>query len=79
MTDDSFISNIETLIDTRSMPEVVAALVYVSRQYKERLQQEGNREYMGWENWEQALSAAINEVEGPDGLSELLEDFDDAS
>ncbi len=79
MTNNSFISNVETLIDSKSMPEVVAALVYVSRQYKERLQQEDSREYMGWESWEQALSAAINEVEGPEGLNELLEDFDDAS
>ncbi len=75
MKNNSFINNVEAIIDEKSMPEVVAALVYISRSYKERLQQEGNREYIGWEIWEQALSSAINEVEGPDELNELLGAF----
>jgi hypothetical protein len=75
MKHDLFINNVEALLDEKSMPEIVAALIYISRSYKQRLQQEDNREYIGWENWELALSAVINDVEGPEELNELLGDF----
>ncbi len=75
MEHDLFINNVEALLDEKSMPEIVAALIYISRSYKQRLQQEDNREYIGWENWELALSTVINDVEGPEELNELLGDF----
>lgn len=75
MEHDLFINNVEALLDEKSMPEIVAALIYISRSYKQCLQQEDNREYIGWENWELALSTVINDVEGPEELNELLGDF----
>ena len=72
MENNLFLNNVEALLDEKSMPEIVAALVYLSRRYKEQLQQENNREYIGWETWEQALSAVISEVEGPEESNELL-------
>jgi len=63
--------SLEKLIGERSMPEVVAALIRLSRGYKEQLQREGNSESQGWQSWESALSAALGDVAGPEELEEL--------
>lgn len=63
---------LDDLLDDSSMPEIVAALVLLSREYAEQLRREGNPEYPGWETWEHVLSAALREVEGPEEFSELL-------
>lgn len=71
-TEHSLNDRVEALLDDFSMPEVVAALVLLSRDYAAQLRREGNREYLGWEPWERALAAAIREVAGPEELHELL-------
>jgi hypothetical protein len=63
---------LDELLEDSSMPEIVAALVLLSRGYAEQLRSEGNREYLGWEPWERALTAGILEVEGPEELEALL-------
>jgi hypothetical protein len=63
---------LDELLEDSSMPEIVAALVLLSRGYAEQLRSEGNREYLGWEPWERALTAAILDVEGPEELEVLL-------
>ncbi len=64
---------LDELLEDASMPKIVAALVLLSRGYAEQLRSEGDREYLGWEPWERALTAAILEVEGPEELNELLD------
>jgi hypothetical protein len=39
----------------------------------EQLRSEGNPEHPGWENWEQALSAALINVEGAEEFENLLD------
>jgi hypothetical protein len=39
---------LDELLEDSSMPEIVAALVLLSRGYAEQLRSEGNREYLGW-------------------------------
>jgi hypothetical protein len=63
---------LDELLEDSSMPEIVAALVLLSRGYAEQLRSEGNREYLGWKPWERALTAGILEVEGPEELEALL-------
>jgi hypothetical protein len=63
---------LDELLEHSSLPEIVAALVLLSRGYAEQLRNEGNREYLGWEPWERALTAAILDVEGPEELEVLL-------
>lgn len=63
---------LDALLEDSSMPEIVAALVLLSRNYAEEMRREGNPEYPGWEIWEQALSAALLKVEGPEEFEDLL-------
>ena len=62
----------DALLEDATMPELVAALVVLSRDYAEQLRREGNPEYAGWETWDHALSDALLRVEGPDEFDDLL-------
>lgn len=70
--DTSLTERIDELLEDSSMPELVAALVLLSRDYTEQLRRDGNPEYPGWEIWDQALSAALLRVEGPTEFEALL-------
>jgi hypothetical protein len=63
----------DELLEDSSMPELVAALVLLSRDYAEQLRSDGNPEYPGWETWDHVLSAALLQVEGPEETNELLQ------
>jgi hypothetical protein len=63
---------LDELLEDSSMPEIVAALVLLSRDYAEEMRREGNPEYPAWEGWEQALSAVLLKVEGPEEFEDLL-------
>ena len=71
-TERSLTERMDELLEDSSMPELVAALVLLSREYAEQLRREGNPEYPAWEGWEQALSAVLLQVEGPDEFEDLL-------
>ena len=71
-TDRSLTEKMDELLEDSSMPELVAALVVLSRDYAEQLRREGNPEYPAWEGWEQALSTVLLQVEGPDEFEDLL-------
>ena len=66
------VERMDALLDDSSMPELVAALVLLSRDYAEQLRRDGNPEYPGWETWDHVLSAALLEVEGPEEFNDLL-------
>ncbi len=61
---------LEELVGEHSMPDVVAALVRLSREYKEQLKREGISEYYGWKSWEEALKDAFSAAAGPEELDE---------
>lgn len=67
---DPLLAQLEKLVGNHSMPDVVAALLRLSRGYKERLKRERNSEYQGWESWETALRAAFIEAAGSEELDE---------
>lgn len=71
---DSLVSDLDALLGEFSMPEIVAALVRISRTYKDQLQRERNSEYQGWALWEDTLVDALRRVAGDDELKELLAD-----
>ena len=70
--DRSLQDRMDELLEDASMPELVAALVLLSRHYAEQLRREGDPEYPGWEIWDQALSDALLRVEGRDEFDDLL-------
>ena len=47
-----------------SAPEIVEALLVISRHYKRQFKRERNREYIGWEVVEAALVKALTNLEG---------------
>lgn len=53
---------LEALIESHSMPEVVAELIRYSRRHG------GN----GWAPWESALTTALSDAAGPDEVAELV-------
>jgi hypothetical protein len=55
---DPLMRSLEHLVGDHSMPEVVAALVRLSRAYKEQLQSESISESQGWQSREPAVSTA---------------------
>jgi hypothetical protein len=55
-------NSLEALIESHSMPEVVAELILISRRYG------GN----GWAPWESALTTALSEAAGPHEVEELV-------
>lgn len=55
-------NSLEALIESHSMPEVVAELILYSRRYG------GN----GWAPWESALTKALSDAAGPDEVAELV-------
>ncbi len=69
--EQSLESRIDALVAEHSMPEMVEALVVLSRRYEEALAREQNGEHQGWGAWERALTAALVEVEGPNALDDL--------
>ena len=71
---DALVSHLEVLLDASSMPEVVAALVRISRAYKDQLQRERTSEYQGWALWEESLVDALRRAAGDDEVKALLED-----
>lgn len=68
---DPLVRSLEKFVGDHSMPEVVAALIRLSREYKEQLQREGISEWQGWHSWEEALLVALGEAAGPDEVEEL--------
>jgi hypothetical protein len=68
----SLIERMDELLDGSSMPELVAALVLLSRNYAELLRRDRDPEYPGWETWDHVLSAALLQVEGPEEFNDLL-------
>ena len=62
----------DALLEDASMPELIAALVLLSRDYAQELRKEGDPEYRGWQTWERVLSDALLEVEGPEEMEDLL-------
>src|SRR4051812_13998820 len=76
---EPFVDRLDNLLTDTSMPEVVAGLARLSRQYKEQLKRQGNSEHQGWEAWEQALAVALREGAGQDEHDELLADGDAGS
>ena len=71
-TERSLTVKMDELLEDSSMPELVAALVVLSREYAKQLRREQNPEYPGWEVWDHALSAALLKVEGQDEFDDLL-------
>ena len=71
-TERSLTERMDELLDDSSMPELVAALVVLSREYADQLRREGNPEYPGWEVWDHALSDALLQVEGQAEFEDLL-------
>ena len=71
-TERSLTERMDELLEDSSMPELVATLVLLSRDYAEQLRREGNPEYPAWEGWERDISAVLLQVEGPDETGELL-------
>ena len=71
-TERSLTERMDELLEDSSMPELVAALVVLSRDYAEQLRREGNPEYPAWEGWERDLSAVLLQVEGQDEFEDLL-------
>ena len=63
----------DQLLHDATMPELVAALVLLSRDDAKQLRRDGNPEYPEWETWDHVLSAAHLEVEGLEELNELLD------
>ena len=53
----------EVLADSNA-PEIVEALLVISRHYKRQFKRERNREYIGWEIVEAALAEALTTMEG---------------
>jgi hypothetical protein len=68
------VDRLDDLLEEYGMPEVVAALVHLSRSYAEALRDESNRESLGWEPWERGLSGAFREAAGED-LEALIEEL----
>ena len=66
---DPVMERLEDLLSDHSMPEIVAALIRLSREYKEQLKRERNSESQGWRCWEDALTVALREAAGPEELS----------
>lgn len=71
---DSLVSRLDELLGESSMPEIIAALVRISRDYKDQLKREENSEYQGWAAWEDSLVDTLRRVAGDDEVKELLED-----
>ena len=71
-TERSLVERMDELLEDASMPDLVAALILLSRDYAEQLRREGDPEYPGWEIWEQALSDALLRVEGLEETKDLL-------
>ena len=75
MTDpvvNELVDQLDALMEDSSMPELVAALVILSRSYKDQLKAEKNNEWQGWAVWDDALSAALVRVGGQEEYDELL-------
>ena len=69
------VKRLEGLLEEASMPELVAALIRLSRDYSEHLRREKNSEFQGWDVWEAALSQTLRQVEGQDEYEDLLKEF----
>jgi hypothetical protein len=67
---DPVMDRLEDLLRDHSMPGIVAALIRLSREYKEQLKRERNSEYQGWESWEDALTVSFREAAMPEELDE---------
>lgn len=71
-TDNPLVGRLDAMLEDASMPEIVAALVLLSRAYVEQMRRDGDPEYPGWEAWDHALSAALLQVEGRTEFEDLL-------
>jgi hypothetical protein len=68
---EQMLTSLEGMLADSSMPEIVAALIRLSRKYGKLLRRERSNEYVGWEVWEKALSEALRKAAGRDELEEL--------
>jgi hypothetical protein len=74
MHDDDFEplrASLDDLLDDFSMPEIVAALARISRDYKAELMLEDSTEYLGWAAWESSLGTALRVAAGDEADSLL--------
>ncbi len=60
---DPVVKEVLDLMERSSVPEVVESLVTIAKYYKRLLKREKNREYIGWEVIESALTKALKEIE----------------
>ncbi len=67
---DPLMDRLEEVLREQSMPEIVAALIRLSREYKEKLKRQRNSEYQGWESWEEGLTIAYRQAAGDDDIDE---------
>jgi len=61
---DPIVKRVHEVIADFSAPEIVEALLVISRHYKRQLKRDRNREYIGWEVLEVALAKALTTMEG---------------
>lgn len=61
---DPIVKRLHEVMAESSAPEIVEALLVISRHYKRQFKRERNREYIGWEIVEAALAKALTTMEG---------------
>lgn len=62
--DDRLVDKLDALLEDYSLPEIIDALITLSRDYKEQLKAENNSEYEGWEGIEIELTRALKGIGG---------------
>ena len=60
---DPLVKRIHEVIADSSAPEIVEALLVISRHYKRQLKRARNRECIGWEVVEAALAKALTTMD----------------
>lgn len=61
---DPIVKRLHEVLGDSSVPEIVEALLVISRHYKRQFKPERNREYIGWVIVEAALAKALTTMEG---------------
>lgn len=68
------IETLDDMLGEASMPEIVAALIWLSKGYKEQMISDNNSEYQGWVTWEDNLSDMLKAIVGQEEFDELVLD-----
>ena len=63
---DPIVKQLHEMLAESSAPEMVEALLVISRYYKRLFKREHNREYIGWAVVEAALAKALAAMDGCD-------------